>query len=224
MAYHGPPIATCCGAIRVSSNDMNDSALQAAISGFTLGLSLIFAIGAQNTFVLRQGIMRQHVLLVVSICAASDALLISAGVFGFGSVLSLSDDVAQWGRWAGAGFLCLYGILSLRSALTSRHAMSGEGMALVRWQPAALACLAFTWLNPSVYLDTVVLLGSVSTQYSAKGAFALGAVSASFVFFFSLGFGARLLAPLFSRARAWQWFEAAVGVMMFAIAWALIRH
>ncbi|BDY04625.1 LysE/ArgO family amino acid transporter [Ferrimonas sp. YFM] len=197
--------------------------LHSALAGFSLGLSLILPIGAQNAFVLRQGVARQHVFLICSICAFSDALLISAGVFGFGELLLLHPQVAEWARWGGAVFLCLYGLMSLRSAWKARHAISGLGGGEQTAVRAAMTCLAITWLNPHVYLDTIVLLGSVSTGYDAKGAFAFGAITGSFLFFYSVGFGARLLSPLFSRARAWQWLEASVGVVMLLLAYNLIH-
>lgn len=197
----------------------------AFLPGFLLGLSLIVAIGAQNAFVLRQGLRREHVLGVCLTCALSDAVLIAAGVAGFG-------EAAQWAPWlepvmrhAGAAFLVVYGLRSLRAALR------GGGGALTPTAEAASAglgatvgtCLALTWLNPHVYLDTVVLLGSVAAPFGAeKGAFGLGAATASFVFFFALGFGARLLRPVFARPAAWRALDAGIGVVMCAIALTLV--
>ncbi|TKB47341.1 amino acid transporter [Ferrimonas sediminicola] len=195
---------------------------QAAFAGFSLGLSLILPIGAQNAFVLRQGVAQQNVLLICSLCALSDAVLISAGVFGFGELLLSHPEVARWARWGGALFLSVYGAASLRSALTPRHALGGMGGGEQSAIGAALACLAITWLNPHVYLDTVVLLGSVSTGYQAKEAFALGAIGGSFLFFYALGFGARMLTPLFCRARAWQWLDGIIGLVMLLLASQLV--
>jgi len=191
--------------------------MSAAVAGFVLGLSLIVAIGAQNAFVLRQGLLRQHVLAVVLICAVSDAVLISVGVAGFGALATALPWLEPVMRYGGVAFLAVYGFRALRSAWTSSGVLkaSGEAGSL---KSALLTCLAFTWLNPHVYLDTVVLLGSISSQYPNKLAFALGGITASFVFFFSLGFGARLLAPFFARPLAWRILDALVGALMWAIA------
>ncbi|HAV08547.1 MAG TPA: amino acid transporter [Rhodobacteraceae bacterium] len=191
--------------------------MSAAVAGFGLGLSLIIAIGAQNAFVLRQGLLRQHVLAVVLICAVSDAVLISVGVAGFGALATALPWLEPVMRYGGVAFLAVYGFRALRSAWTSSGVLkaSGEAGSL---KSALLTCLAFTWLNPHVYLDTVVLLGSISSQYPNKLAFALGGITASFVFFFSLGFGARLLAPFFARPLAWRILDALVGALMWAIA------
>ena len=191
--------------------------MSAAVAGFGLGLSLIIAIGAQNAFVLRQGLLRQHVLAVVLFCAVSDAVLISVGVAGFGALATALPWLEPVMRYGGVAFLAVYGFRALRSAWTSSGVLkaSGEAGSL---KSALLTCLAFTWLNPHVYLDTVVLLGSISSQYPNKLAFALGGITASFVFFFSLGFGARLLAPFFARPLAWRILDALVGALMWAIA------
>jgi len=195
--------------------------MSAAVAGFGLGLSLIVAIGAQNAFVLRQGLLRQHVLAVVLICAVSDAVLISVGVAGFGALATALPWLEPVMRYGGVAFLAVYGFRALRSAWTSSGVLkaSGEAGSL---KSALLTCLAFTWLNPHVYLDTVVLLGSISSQYPNKLAFALGGITASFVFFFSLGFGARLLAPFFARPLAWRILDALVGALMWAIAGKLL--
>ena len=194
--------------------------MTSALAGFWLGLSLIMAIGAQNAFVLRQGLRRQHVLAVVLTCALSDALLIAAGVAGFGALAQRLPWLEPAMRWGGAAFLMAYGARAFLSAWRGGQALdAGTGAGGLR---AALAtCLALTWLNPHVYLDTVVLLGSVSAQYAARP-FAIGAMTASFVFFFTLGFGARLLAPLFARPAAWRVLDAGVGCVMWAIAALLI--
>jgi len=198
---------------------MTPDMLPILMAGFGLGFSLILAIGAQNAFVLRQGIRGQHVLPIVLTCALSDALLITAGVAGFGTLTSALPWFEPVMRIGGALFLTGYGLRSLRSAWTGGAALSteGQGVQTALW-PAVLTCLAFTWLNPHVYLDTVVLLGAISAQYRPAWVFGLGAVTASFVFFFTLGYGARLLAPIFARPRAWQVLDALIGVVMLALA------
>lgn len=195
----------------------------AFIPGFLLGSSLIVAIGAQNAFVLRQGLRREHVFAVCAVCAISDALLIAAGVAGFGALVKALPWLAPVMRFGGAVFLLAYALRSLWSAW---HPHGGLDPA--RDEPRALSltlmmCLAFTWLNPHVYLDTVVLLGSVSTRYGDhRIAFALGAITSSFLFFFSLGYGARLLRPLFANPRAWRFLDAGIGVTMAILAAKLV--
>jgi len=195
----------------------------AFLPGFLLGLSLIVAIGAQNAFVLRQGLRREHVFAVCAVCAGSDAILIAAGVAGFGALVKAIPWLAPVMRFGGAAFLFAYALRSLWSAWRP-HA----GLDPACDEPRALSvtlmmCLAFTWLNPHVYLDTVVLLGSVSTRYGDQRlAFALGAVTASFLFFFSLGYGARLLRPLFANPKAWRILDAGIGITMAALAAKLV--
>ena len=197
--------------------------MNAALAGFALGLSLILAIGAQNAFVLRQGLRRSHVFAVCLTCALSDALLITAGVSGFGWMVEAAPWIEPLFRWAGAAFLLVYGALSMKSALASAEALSAADRGTGSLKAALGTCLALTWLNPHVYLDTVVLLGSVSTQWEgARLPFGLGAAAASFVFFFALGYGARLLAPVFARPNAWRALDALVSLVMWAIAAKLI--
>ncbi|MEP3330577.1 LysE/ArgO family amino acid transporter [Sedimentitalea sp.] len=187
-------------------------------AGFALGFSLILAIGAQNAFVLRQGLRREHVFWICLTCAVSDALLITAGVAGFGSLATYVPWFEPVMRYGGAAFLIVYGAMSMRSAWRGGSALvtaNGSSSGLVT---SLMTVLAFTWLNPHVYLDTVVLIGSISAQYPDRLQFGLGAVASSFVFFFALGYGARLLAPLFSRARAWQVLDVLIAVIMWAIA------
>lgn len=191
-----------------------------ALTGFATGFALILAIGAQNAFVLRQGLARQHVFWLCLLCAASDALLITAGVLGFGAIVTLYPLLPQIMALGGAAFLLVYGALRLRAAFIGNDALQLSG------PPATLKVTlatgaAFTWLNPHVYLDTLGLVGAVSTQYienSAKTAFGAGAVLASFVFFFGLGYGARLLAPVMQSARAWQVLDVLIGVVMWVLA------
>ncbi|NDV49548.1 MULTISPECIES: LysE/ArgO family amino acid transporter [unclassified Salipiger] len=193
--------------------------MQAAAAGFALGLSLIVAIGAQNAFVLRQGLRREHVLAVVLVCALSDAVLIAAGVAGFGLLASQLPGLETVMRWLGAAFLMWYGARTLLAAWRGGAALRAErdpGNGSLR--RALLTCLALTWLNPHVYLDTVMLLGAVSSQYESRLHFGLGAVSASLCFFFALGFGARLLAPVFARPVAWRVLDLGIGLTMWLIA------
>lgn len=195
--------------------------MQAVLAGFGLGFSLILAIGAQNAFVLRQGLRRAHVLAVVLTCAISDAVLIAAGVAGFGALAEAVPGLELAMRYGGAAFLIWYGARALLAAWRGGAALeAGAGAGSLR--AALLTCLALTWLNPHVYLDTVVLLGSISAQYDDRLGFALGAMTASFVFFFSLGYGARALAPVFARPNSWRWLDAGVGCVMWAIAFKLL--
>lgn len=195
--------------------------LQSGFAGFALGLSLIVAIGAQNAFVLRQGLRRSHVFAVCLTCALSDAILIALGVAGFGALAERVPGLEFWMRLFGAAFLIWYGARAFLSALRGGQSLQADGAAQGQ-RAALLTCLALTWLNPHVYLDTVVLLGNIATQYDNRLAFALGAMTASFVFFFGLGFGARLLAPVFARPIAWRWLDGGVGLLMWAIAASLL--
>jgi len=193
--------------------------ITAVTAGFFLGLSLIVAIGAQNAFILRQGLRREHVLPLVLTCAISDAILIALGVAGFATVLSRVQWLEPVLRYGGAAFLIIYALRSAYSAWTGGNSLRAGETAGTSLRTAFLTCLAFTWLNPHVYLDTVVLLGSISTRYSGHElAFALGAMTASFCFFFSLGYGARLLAPLFARPVAWRVLDAVIALVMASIA------
>ncbi|WP_297769959.1 LysE/ArgO family amino acid transporter [uncultured Roseovarius sp.] len=195
--------------------------MQAGLAGFALGFSLILAIGAQNAFVLRQGVRREHVLAVVLVCALSDAVLVAVGVSGFGALAEAVPGLERVMRYGGATFLLVYGARSFHAAWRGGavlEASTGTGSL----RRAVLTCLALTWLNPHVYLDTVVLLGSVSAQYEDRLGFGMGAVCASFVFFFALGFGARLLAPLFARPVSWRLLDVVVGALMWTIAAGLL--
>lgn len=193
------------------------------LAGFTLGFSLILAIGAQNAFVLKQGLKQQHVFIVCLICALSDAILITAGIAGFGVIVQKFPLIEQVARYAGAAFLFFYAALSLKSALTADHSLKAEGKEVGSAFTAVLTCLAFTWLNPHVYLDTVVLLGSISTQYEGQQlAFNVGAVTASFVFFFGLGYGSKLLIPVFKNPKAWKVLEFIIGFVMLALGLSLL--
>ncbi|MDR0808998.1 MAG: LysE/ArgO family amino acid transporter [Gemmobacter sp.] len=193
--------------------------LEAALAGYFTGLSLILAIGAQNAFVLRQGLRREHVGVVVAICALSDAVLIAAGVGGFGAIAAAWPGFALVMRWLGVTFLSVYGALRFRAAWTGGEALLPAGQEPVALGRIVAMCLLFTWANPHVYLDTVVLLGSVSAQYAPHGlAFGIAAGLASISFFSALGFGARWLAPVFARPRAWTVLEIGMGCVMWALA------
>lgn len=197
--------------------------IQTAISGFALGFSLILAIGAQNAFVLRQGIRREHVLAVVLACAVSDALLIGFGVTSFGWLEARMPMLAPIMRYGGAAFLIVYGAIAFRSASRGSSSMEVEGDSAASLRKVVATVLALTWLNPHVYLDTVILVGSIAAQYGEERfIFGTGAMLSSFVFFFSLGYGARALAPIFARPRAWQGLDILVGLTMWAIAAGLI--
>jgi len=192
------------------------------ITGFSIGFSLILAIGAQNAFVLKQGLIRQNVFLVCLICAASDAILITLGVSGFGEIITEYPIIEKLARIGGALFLFTYGVLNLYSAQTKTHALEPTKKIQKSKRKTILTCLGFTWLNPHVYLDTVVMLGSISTQFENTATFALGAISASFVFFFSLGFGASKLTRYFEKPRTWRVLENLIGILMIFLGITLV--
>ena len=192
------------------------------ITGFSIGFSLILAIGAQNAFVLKQGLIRQNVFLVCLICAASDAILITLGVSGFGEIITEYPIIERLARIGGALFLFTYGVLNLYSAQTKTHALEPTKKIQTSKRKTVLTCLGFTWLNPHVYLDTVVMLGSISTQFENTASFALGAISASFVFFFSLGFGASKLTRYFEKPRTWRVLENLIGILMIFLGITLV--
>lgn len=193
--------------------------LEAAIHGYLVAISLILAIGAQNAFVLRQGLRREHVAAVVAICALSDAVLIGAGVTGFGALSQMAPWIDETMRVLGVAFLLVYGALRFRAALQGGEALLPSEAKVVPLGRVVATCLVLTWANPHVYLDTVLLIGSISAQYAPwQLAFGTAAALGSLSFFTALGFGARLLAPVFARPAAWVWLEVAVGVTMWAIA------
>ncbi len=191
-----------------------------ALTGFVTGFSLILAIGAQNAFVLRQGLLGAHVFWLCLLCALSDAALIAAGVIGFGTVVANFPALPRFMALGGAGFLGVYGAMRLLAAWRGDYAMTLSGKSAGLWVTLATGA-AFTWLNPHVYLDTLGLVGAVSTQYhgiNPKSAFGAGAILASFVFFFGLGYGARLLAPVMQSARAWRVLDVGIGLVMWGLA------
>ena len=194
--------------------------------GLALGLSLIVAIGAQNAFVLRQGLRREHVGLIVLFCAAADAILIAAGVMGMGQAIGERAGLAQMLALAGAVFLAFYGWQALRRAVGTHRLQAKQGGEGMSRRAALLQVAAFTLLNPHVYLDTVLLMGSIGAQQAApmRSWFVFGASTASVCWFSLLGFGSRRLAPWFARPRAWQILDALIGITMFILAGLLIRH
>jgi len=196
----------------------------AAATGFLTGFSLILAIGAQNAFVLRQGLKRAHVFWLCLLCSVSDAVLIAAGVVGFGALVAVYPLFPVVMGSAGAGFLAVYGGLRFCAAYRGEYTLELAGKSAGLWATLATGA-AFTWLNPHVYLDTLGLVGAVSTRFDEladKWAFGIGAVSASFVFFFSLGYGARLLAPVMSSPRAWRGLDLLIGATMWFLAAGLL--
>ena len=193
--------------------------VEAAVNGYLVALSLILAIGAQNAFVLRQGLRREHVAAVVAVCALSEALLIGAGVAGFGTLSARLPWFGEAMRWLGVAFLLVYGALRFRAALQGGEALRPSETGSAPLGKVLATCLVLTWANPHVYLDTVVLIGSISAQHAPHQAvFGVAAACASLSFFTALGFGARLLAPVFARPAAWVWLEVGVGLTMWAIA------
>ncbi|QXT63067.1 LysE/ArgO family amino acid transporter [Tessaracoccus palaemonis] len=196
--------------------------LTTAVAGFTFGLGLIVAIGAQNAFVLRQGLRREHVGAVVAVCAVSDLALIAAGAAGLGAIVAAHPRVLAAVTILGAGVLLWYGISAARRAVRGSGELVADTGAGGDLRATLLTAVALTWLNPHVYLDTVVLLGSVSASYSTPWAFAVGAGAASIAWFSGLGFGARGLAPLFARPAAWRVFDAVIATTMVSIAASLL--
>lgn len=201
-------------------------ALAALVQGLLLCLGLIVAIGAQNAFVLRQGLRREHVGSVVAFCALADALLITAGVMGMAQAVGRHPALAQGMALAGAVFLVGYGWQALQRARRADRLQAAEGGPGLSRGAAMAQVAAFTLLNPHVYLDTVLLMGSIGAQHPVglRGWFVAGAALASLGWFTALGFGARWLAPLFARPRAWQVLDALIGLTMWTLALLLLRH
>lgn len=222
--------------------------ISSVLAGFGLGLSLIVAIGAQNLFVLRQGIRREHAIAVAVVCAVSDAVLIAVGVSGLGAILHAAPWLIDAVRWAGAAFLLVYAALAARRSLrpsgdalraepspaenaqtvvsapdSAPFARSRQVAVPVRLTPVLLTCLALTWLNPHVYLDTVFLLGSIaSTHGDTRWWFAAGAMVASVAWFFALALGARYLSRWLATPRAWRVLDGIIAIVMLALAVSLI--
>ena len=197
--------------------------LSSYLQGFAIGFSLILAIGAQNAFVLKQGLKQQHIFWICLLCALSDATLIALGVFGFAALMQQFPMMITIARYAGALFLMVYGAQHIKQALQANQSIQLDAQSEQSLWKILGICLALTWLNPHVYLDTVVLLGSISAQFTQmKVYFALGAISASFLFFFALGYGARLLLPVFENPKAWQVLDVMIAVVMWSIALSLV--
>jgi L-lysine exporter family protein LysE/ArgO len=200
--------------------------LPAYATGFALGFSLILAIGAQNAFVLRQGLLRQHVLLVVLFCASADTLLILAGVAGLSALIA--DAVGQYASvlyGLAALWLAGYGVMRLSSAIRASDAMSTNVTTVNTGRAVLTTAAILTFGNPHVYLDTVVLIGAVSLQFNgmSKLAYGAGAITASFVFFFMLGYGASLLAPTMQRPNAWRILDTLIALVMFVLALGMVK-
>ena len=192
--------------------------MQALIAGLVTGLSLIVAIGAQNAFVLRQGLARKHVLVIVTLCSLSDALLIILGVLGLGKAIEQLPQLLEVIRWFGVGYLIWFGIGSLRKAFRS-ESLEANNQQQSGLKKTVLTTLGLTFLNPHVYLDTVIFVGGLSHQFGTQtGYFTIGAIAASFLWFFALGFGASKLSPLMSKAVFWKILDSAIALVMFTLA------
>jgi len=190
----------------------------ALIPGFLTGMSLIVAIGAQNAFVIRQGLLRSHVLLVVIVCSVSDALLIALGTGGLGKVVQSNPELLTFIRWFGVVYLTWFGIKSLRSAFKENQLLA-TGQAEVSWKRILTTILALTYLNPHVYLDTVIFVGSIANQFEGdKWFFALGASLASVLWFSTIGFGARAASRFMSKPIFWRILDSTIALVMFSIA------
>ena len=190
----------------------------AIVPGFLTGLSLIIAIGAQNAFVIRQGLLRQHVFLIVAICAISDAALIFLGTGGLGTLVQSKPSLLEFIRWFGVIYLTWFGIRSVRSAFKSQSLQAGEGSVISKTKIVG-TCLALTFLNPHVYLDTVILLGSIANQFDGdRWFFALGGAIASLVWFTSIGYGARAASRFMSKPIFWKILDSIIAAVMFTIA------
>lgn len=191
--------------------------------GIGIGFSLILAIGAQNAFILKQGLKRQYVFWVCFVCAFSDSILIYLGVTGFSKMIVDFPIIVVLAKYFGAIFLFLYGLQSFYSAIKNNSILTPseiEGDSLIK---VISMCLAFTWLNPHVYLDTVLLIGSISVRFTDQTyLFSVGVISASWIFFFSLGYGSRVLQPLFKQAISWKILDILIGTIMWSIAISLL--
>ena len=193
----------------------------AFLPGFFAGLGLIVAIGAQNAFVIRQGLTRQHVFVVVAICAIADAALIALGIAGLGAIIQGLPWLLEGVRWFGVAYLTWFGIKSVRSAFKN-EVMDISGAQTTSLKKVVAAVLGFTLLNPHVYLDTVILLGSISNQFAEdRWVFGLGAMTASVVWFSSIGFGAKAASRFMSKPIFWRVLDSLIAVVMFSIAFYL---
>ena len=200
--------------------------LSSVTAGFTTGAGLIIAIGAQNALVLRQGLLRRHVGLVVALCAMSDIALILCGVGGAGAIVLAWPELLQVLRFGGAAFLAWYALLAARRARHGGGTLAAADGNEESRRRVMLTCLAFTFLNPHVYLDTLVLIGTLSTRYpgGAQWSFGLGACAASVAWFTSLGFGARLVQPLFQKPVAWRVLDGCIALFMAVLCLMLLLN
>ena len=194
----------------------------AFLSGFFLSLSLIVAIGPQNAFVLRQGLLRRHVFPVALFCSISDIILIALGVFGFGALISQLDYLSKYMYLFGGIWLIGYGVLRMKGAYIADSYLEASSSKEADLKLTLTNCAALTWLNPHVYIDTIVLIGTVSIQYEETLQFGAGAGLASLLFFFTLAFGARILSPLMKSRKAWQALDAIIAIIMFLIAYSML--
>ena len=196
------------------------------LTGLLLGGSLIIAIGSQNAYVLKQGLIRSHIFIICLICALSDALLITIGTTGIGTIIEKHPDWLKAITWFGAIYLFIFGIMSFRAALSNQTLDAASTNTSQNIKIILSTVLALTFLNPHVYLDTVLLIGSIASPYvsTERIYFTLGAISASFIWFFSLGYGARLLIPLFKKTSAWKFLNSLIGIIMWWIAYSLIKQ
>ncbi|KAF1054920.1 MAG: Arginine exporter protein ArgO [Stenotrophomonas maltophilia] len=195
---------------------------QSYLNGLLVAAGLIIAIGAQNAFVLAQSLRREHHLSVALLCVLCDAVLVSAGVFGLARILAENPTLLAVARWGGVAFLSWYGVKALRRAIAPAALADAEQTGPRSRRTVLLAALAVTLLNPHVYLDTVLLIGSLGAQQTVPGAYAMGAASASLLWFFTLAFGAAWLAPWLARPATWRLVDLMVAVMMLGMAVQLI--
>ena len=193
----------------------------AFLSGFLLSFSLILAIGPQNAFVLRQGLLKQHVLPIALFCTLSDIILILLGIFGFGSIISNFDNFSQYMFAIGGFWLLGYGFLRLKGAYLADSFLEASDEQESDIKLVLINCAVLTWFNPHVYIDTLILIGTVSIRFEDPLDFGLGACLASILFFFSLAFGARILSPLMSSKKAWQILDVMIDLVMFILAYSM---
>jgi L-lysine exporter family protein LysE/ArgO len=198
--------------------------MEVYLTGLLLGGSLIIAIGSQNAYVLKQGLLKSNVFLICLICALSDALLIALGTSGVGIIIKSHPEWLKAVTWFGAAYLIAFAIMSFRSAFNGETLKTASDNTSQKTKTVIATVLALTFLNPHVYLDTVLLIGSIASPYSGsdKVNFTFGAISASFIWFFALGYGARFLSPVFSKPKAWKVLNILIGLVMLWIAYSLI--
>jgi len=196
----------------------------AFVSGFLLSFSLILAIGPQNAFVLRQGLLKQHVLPIAFFCTISDIILILLGIFGFGSIISNFDDFSHYMFVIGGLWLSGYGFLRLKGAYVADSFLEASKEGESDLKLVLMNCAVLTWFNPHVYIDTLILIGTVSIQFEDNIQFGLGACLASVIFFFSLAFGARALSPFMSSKKAWQILDVIIALVMFILSYSMFSE